>query len=121
MIKLKPLLKEGVHGKYWWMNPQGKLTQVLKASADTGHREIAMQLLKNMNKVPDADVFNQMYNLGWLRLGFKGEGGYYTLEFTSNRQPNARQLDALKDLATELNAAEIRNSATKQTYSFGLW
>ncbi len=121
-MKLKRLL-EGIHGKFWWMNPQGKLTRVFKPSADTGHREAALQLLQTIGITPQPDVFKQMYNLGWLRVAYKGDRGVYVVEVSTNpdRQPNASQLDALKDLATELNAAEIRNTATRQTYPFGIW
>lgn len=121
-MKLK-LILEGIHGKFWWMNPQGKLTRVFKPAADTGHRESALQMLQAMGISPQLDVFKQMYDLGWLRVAYKGDRGQYVVEFSTNmdRQPSARQLDALKDLATELNASEIRNTATRQTYPFGIW
>lgn len=121
-MKLK-LLVEGIHGKFWWMNPRGQLQRVMKLDPQTGHRESALQLLQAMGYTPEADVFKQMYGLGWLRIAYKGDRGQYVVEFTTDldKQPNARQLDALKDLATELNASEIRHTATRQTYPFGNW
>jgi hypothetical protein len=121
-MKLK-LLLEGIHGKFWWMTPQGKLARVYKLTADTGHREAAIQFLQAMSITPQADVFKQMYDLGWLRIAYKGDRGVYVVEISTNpdRQPSARQLDALKDLATELDASEIRNTVTRQTYPFGIW
>lgn len=121
-MKLK-LILEGIYGKFWWMDPRGKLTRVMKLDPDTGHHEAALQLLQTMGVVPQTDIFRQMYELGWLRVAYKGDRGSYVLEFstTPDKQPTARQLDALKDLATELNAHEIRNTATRQTYPFGIW
>jgi len=123
MIKLKKIINEGIYGKFWWMNPRGKLTRVMKSDPQTGHQETAIELLQAMGIQPANDVFKQMYDLGWLRVAYKGDRGVYVIEFTANfnEQPNTRQLDSLKDLADELQASEIRNSSTKQTYAFGIW
>lgn len=121
-MKLKRLV-ENIYGKFWWMNPNGNLQRVIKLGPDTGHREAAIQLLQAMGKVPDKDVFKQMYDLGWVRVAYLGDRGTYVIEFSTNfdKEPSARQIDALKDLASETNAFEIRNSNTKKTYAFGNW
>ena len=118
MLKLKKILKEGVYGKFWWMNPQGKLHRVMKIDADTGHRESAIDILTVMGVKPLPDVFQQMYQYGWLRVGFIGEGNYFTLSFNAGygKEPNIRQMSSLKDLAIELKADEIRNNSTNQRY-----
>ena len=118
MIKLKKILKEGLHGKFWWMDPNGKVIRVMKIDPQTGHHETAIQLLQAMGKQPEKDVFSQMYDLGWLRLSFIGNQGYYTLEFNTRygKQPSNRQMSSLKDLAKDLDAFEILDGSTKQTY-----
>lgn len=121
-MKLK-LILEGIHGKFWWMDPRGRLTRVMKLDSQTGHHESALQVLQAMGVTPQQDIFKQMYDLGWLRIAFKGDRGTYVVEFstTPNHQPSTRQIDALKDLAVELGAHEIRNTATRQTIPFGVW
>lgn len=134
MIKLRNLLNEGMYGKFYWMDPVGKLQRVMKLDADTGHREAAIQILIAISKQPEANVFHQMYDLGWLRVAIKGDRGNYMVEFNTRyeKQPTARQLDALKDLANELkdnldnNKIEYRdieliNGSTKERYPVGLW
>lgn len=121
-MKLK-LILEGLHGRFWWMDPKGNLTRVMKLDPQTGHHESALFLLQAMGVEPQNDIFRQMYDMGWLRVAYNGDRGTYVLEFstTPDRQPSARQIDALKDLATELDAHEIRNTATRQTIPFGIW
>jgi hypothetical protein len=121
MIKLKNIIVEGIHGKFWWMDPQGKLIRIMKSDAQTGHAEAASQILQSTNIIPEKNIFKQMFSLGWLRVGFVGNQGYYSLEFNTDfdRHPSTRQIDALKDLATDLDAFEIRNGSTKKTYQFG--
>jgi hypothetical protein len=122
-MKLKSIIKEGLYGKFWWMDPSGRLQRIMKVGPQTGHNEAAKLILQTIGISPEKDVYKQMYDLGWLRISYVGNQGYYTLEFNTNfdRQPSSRQMSALKDLAVELNAFEIRNGSTKQTYTFGIW
>lgn len=123
MISLKNIVMEGIHGKFWWMNPSGKLIDVLKAEPQIGHRETATELLIAMGITPSKDIFKQMYELGWLRISYVGNQGRYTIEFITiaNKRPTITQFNVLKDLAIELNAYEIRDGSTKKTYAVGDW
>ena len=109
MIKLKKLIREGIYGKFWWMDPRGKLQRIMKLGADTGHREAAIQILQIMGISPTNDVFNQMYNLGWVRLAYVGDQGLYILSY--NNTPSNIQMKAIKDLAIEMRVDEIRNNS----------
>ena len=117
-MKLVDIIKEGVYGKFWWMDPNGKLIPVTKTDTQSGHRESAIEILKALGKEPGNDVFQQLYDAGWLRIGRVGNEGYYPLEFTTRlgKNPNNQQFRALKDLAIELGSIEIRNGSTKQPY-----
>lgn len=122
MIKLKKLLKEGIYGKFWWMDSRGRLTRVMKVDLNDGHVQSAIEILKSINIIPSSkNIYQQMYDLGWIRVAFTGNESYYSLSFNLgvSKEPSAIQMDSLKDLATELNAHEIRNNATRKTYPFG--
>ena len=122
MIKLKSLLKEGIYGKFWWMTPEGGCIPVLKPDPYTGHNDAAIEILENLGHEPEKNVYQQLYDLGWIRVEYGGHQGTYTLGFnTGGNQPNRKQLEALKDLATELNADEIFHISLKQRIPFGIW
>jgi hypothetical protein len=119
MIKLKQLVSEGILGKFWWMDSNGNLKQVSKLTAHTGHPEAAIEILKSLGLAPEKDIYTQMYDLGWLRVAFTGQGSFYTLSFNTKfgKSPNNAQVRALKDLAIELGADEIKNNGTNHRIS----
>jgi hypothetical protein len=114
MIKLKNILSEGMYGRFWWMNPLGKLTRIMKTDLQTGHKESAEQILLAMGIEPSSkDVFEQMYDLGWVRVECVGDQGRNIISFNCgfNKQPSNKQMQSMKELAIELKAFEIRNNS----------
>lgn len=127
MIKLKDILSGNVRGvqslheagmpaffleggresEYWWMDKHGELTPV----GHEQHSPVGRQILKQKHNIDvpyPYNVFEQMFKLGYIRVGFAGMMGEYYIEINHGQGfPNLKQWKSLKDLAIEMGAVEI--------------
>ena len=110
------LCEAGAPSKYWWMDPNGELIPV----GHEQHSPEARKILKTkFNIALDyyESVYPAMYAKGYVRVGFAGLWGQYTIEINHapGKSPSSRQWQALKDLAIELGAAEIADHTDTKT------
>jgi hypothetical protein len=139
MIKLKSLLKnpkyksmhtyeestlqtelnDTLEWRYWWMDPNLKFHPV----EHEGHTGFALRYLSQKNidyrMTGYKGHYEEMFQLGWIRLGLAPYQGKYILgyNYSPTKPPTSRQKKAIKDFAIEIEADEIRdNTAGKWEY-----
>lgn len=122
MIKLQTILKEindTLEWRYWWMDPNLKLHPV----EHEGHAGFALRYLSRKGLGPRSlgyrGHYEEMYQLGWIRLGLAPYQGKYILgyNYSPHKPPTSRQKKAIKDFAIEIEADEIRdNTAGRWEY-----
>jgi len=122
-VVTETLLKESFDSKYYWMDPDTNLHEV----DSEGHAPFAAHYISTLigkNKwVSMKDVYKSMYNIGWVRVAIFGHQGSTILAFNAgiDKNANPRQMTALKDLAIEFNANELRNNGNGLSIPFGNW
>lgn len=102
---------------YWWLDPNLKFHPV----EHEGHSEFAWDYLtheKHMqpDEIKGGDVYYIMYGLGWVRVGLARymEKWILTFNYEPGKYPTNRQIKALKDLAIEKGADELRDIVKRQ-------
>ena len=122
MVKLTSLLKEisdALEWRYWWMGPDLNFHPV----EHEGHAGFAIKYLHqkgiDLKSVGFRGHYEEMYQLGWVRLGLAPYQGKYILgyNYNPNKPPSNSQKKAIKDFAIEIEADEIRdNTAGRWEY-----
>lgn len=117
MIKLKDLiLKKGSGAKYYWMDSNGEVFTVPLS----GHTDWATSYLTKLNKFdPSRSIYNQMADLGWIRVTVFGHDGQYHVTFNKGlgKNANSKQMNALMALAQDVNATDVRDDSNGKRYN----
>ena len=104
---MKPLyriLKEFTSGKYWWMDPWGKIYTPQDAEAQ--HEDMTTRIYGKF--IDSVDFYKEIYPKGWVRCNFyKGSMGVEM----NTKQLNRYHLSSLKSMWKRLGVKKLHVDA----------
>ena len=116
-LKLKEALKlaGGRDGHpRWWLSPEGELNPC------TEHEYAAREIIRSLGMIPapGRELYDQMFNHGWVRVVREKTRVGYETSRTLLREANREQLPVLKELAIECGL-ELYNLTTSRNVVLG--